>query len=174
MAKSCLRCSWHSAATVLILQQSKCHFPQTAFTGHWNCGKALLVGTHLHLSVISQMLCTAFWNNTHSLPHGNTLKVFKDRYYAILTHWKRPWCWERLKAGGEGDDRGWWDGGMASPTRWTWLWLNSGSWWWTGRPGMLQCMGLQRVGHDWVTELNWLCHPVQVKFDGFHRQSLGM
>ena len=71
-----------------------------------------------------------------------------------LTHWKRPWCWEGLGAGGEGDDRGW-DGWMASPTRWTWVWLNSHSWWWTGRPGMLWLMESQRVGHDWVTELNW-------------------
>ena len=71
-----------------------------------------------------------------------------------LTHLKRPWCWERLKAGGEGDDRGW-DGWMASLTRWTWVWVNSGSWWWTGRPGVLRFMGSQRVGHDWVTELNW-------------------
>ena len=60
------------------------------------------------------------------------------------------------QAGGEGDDRGW-DGWMASRTRWTWVWVNSGSWWWTGRPGVLQFMGLQRVGHDWATELklNW-------------------
>ena len=71
-----------------------------------------------------------------------------------LTHWKRLWCWEGLGAGGEGDDRGW-DGWMASLTRWTWDWVNSGSWWWTGRPGMLQFMGSQRVGHDWATELNW-------------------
>ena len=71
-----------------------------------------------------------------------------------MTHWKRPWCWERLKAGGEGDDRGW-DGWMASPTQWTWVWVGSGSWWWTGRPGVLQSTGLQRVGHDWATELNW-------------------
>ena len=71
-----------------------------------------------------------------------------------LTHWKRLWCWEGLGAGGEGDDRRW-DGWMASPTWWTWVWVNSGSWWWTGRPGMLQFMGSQRVRHDWVTELNW-------------------
>ena len=71
-----------------------------------------------------------------------------------LTHWKRLWCWEGLGAGGEGDDRGW-DGWMASPTRWTWVWVNSGSWWWTGRPGVLQFMGLQRVRRDWATELNW-------------------
>ena len=73
-----------------------------------------------------------------------------------LTHLKRPWCWERLRAGGEGDDRGW-DGWMASPTQWTWVWIDSGSWWWTGRPGVLQFMGSQRIGHDWVTELN--CVP---------------
>ena len=71
-----------------------------------------------------------------------------------LTHLKRHWCWERLKAGGEGNNRGW-DGWMASPTQWTWVWVNSGSWWWAGRPGILQSMGLQRVGHDWATELNW-------------------
>ena len=57
-------------------------------------------------------------------------------------------------AGGEGDDRGW-DGWMASPTRWAWVWVNSGSWWWTGRPGVLRFMGSQRVRHDWATELNW-------------------
>ena len=72
-----------------------------------------------------------------------------------LTHWKRPWCWDRLKAGGEEDDRGW-DGRMASLTQWKWVWVNSESWWWTGRPGVLQFMGSQRVGHDWSkTELNW-------------------
>ena len=71
-----------------------------------------------------------------------------------LSHMKRPWYWERWKAGGEGGDREW-DGWLASPTRWTWVWLGSRSWWWTGKPGMLQSVGLQRVGHDWVTELNW-------------------
>ena len=72
-----------------------------------------------------------------------------------LTHLKRSWCWERLKAGGEGDDRGW-DGWMASPALWTWAWAGSGSWWCIGKPGMLWSMGLQRVRHDWVTELNWI------------------
>ena len=70
-----------------------------------------------------------------------------------LTHWKILWCWEGLGAGEEGDDRGW-DGWMASLTRWTRVWMNSGSWWWTGRPGVLWFMGSRRVGHDW-TELNW-------------------
>ena len=70
------------------------------------------------------------------------------------THLKRPWCWERLKAGGEGDNKGR-DGWMASLTQWTWVWASSRSWWWTGKPGVLQSMGSQRVEHDWVTELNW-------------------
>ena len=81
---------------------------------------------------------------------SNTLATLCEE----LTHWKRPWCWEGLGAGGEGDDREW-DGWMASLTQWTWVWVNSGSWWWTGRPGMLWFMESQRVGHDWATELNW-------------------
>ena len=70
-----------------------------------------------------------------------------------LTHWKRPWCWERLKAGEEGADREW-DGWMASLTQWTWVWLTSRSWWWTGKPRVLQSMGSQSVGHGRATELN--------------------
>jgi len=71
-----------------------------------------------------------------------------------LTHWKKPWCWESLKVGGKGDDGGW-DGWMASLTRWKWVWVNSGSLWWLGNPGLLQSMRSQRVGHNWMTELNW-------------------
>ena len=88
---------------------------------------------------------------------GLVLKL-KRQYLAPwceeLTDLKGPWCWERLKAGGEGDNRGW-DGWMASVTWWRWVWVGSGSWWWTGRPGVLQSMGSQRVTHNWVTELNW-------------------
>ena len=80
--------------------------------------------------------------------NSNTLATWCEE----LTQWKRPWCWERLKTG-EGDDRGW-DGWMASPTWWTWVWAGSGSW--TEKPGMLQLMRLQRVRHDWETELNWV------------------
>ena len=72
---------------------------------------------------------------------------------------ERPWCWERLKVGGEGDDRGW-DGWMSSPTQGTGVWVNSGSWRWTGRPGVLQSMGSQRVRHDWATELISTCLAV--------------
>ena len=79
--------------------------------------------------------------------NSNTLATWFEK----PTHWKRSWCWEGLKAGGEGDDRGW-DGWMASPTRWTCVWVDSG-WWWTGGPGVLRFMGSQRVRHDWATEL---------------------
>ena len=82
--------------------------------------------------------------------NSNTLATWCEE----LTHLKRPRCWERLRAGGEGENRGW-DGWMASPTRCTWVWIDSGSWWWTGRPGVLRFMGSQRVGHNWATELNW-------------------
>ena len=91
----------------------------------------------------------------HSL-EGLMLKLklqYFDHWCKELTHLKRPWCWERFKAGGEGDNRGW-DGWMASPTQWTWVWVNSESWWWTGRPGALSFMGSQRIRHDWVTELS--------------------
>ena len=72
-----------------------------------------------------------------------------------LTHWERPWSWERLMAGGEGDDRGW-DVYMASPIWWTWVWASSRNWWCTGKPDMLQSMGLQRVRHNWMMEFYWV------------------
>ena len=72
----------------------------------------------------------------------------------------------KIEAGGEGDNRGW-DGWMASWTQWTWVWVSSGSWWWTGRPDGLQSMGSQRVWHDSVTELNWTekarCNRIDLK-----------
>ena len=78
-------------------------------------------------------------------------------------HWKWPWCWERLKVGREGDARGW-DGWMASLTQWTWVWASSGNWWWTGRPGVLQSMGSQRVRHDWATELTDWYNPLVILY----------
>ena len=83
--------------------------------------------------------------------NSNTLATWCEE----LTLWKRPWCWERLKVAGEGDNRGW-DGWIASPTQWTWVWVSSRSWWRTGKPGMLQSAGSQRVGLKWATELNWM------------------
>ena len=90
------------------------------------------------------------WNDWCWSWNSNTLATWCEE----LTHLKRPWCWERLKKVGEGDDTGW-DGWMASPTPWTWVWANSGRLWKTGRPGVLQSMGSQRVRRDWATELNW-------------------
>jgi len=86
-----------------------------------------------------------------------------------LTHWKRLWCWEGLGARGEGDNRGW-DSWMASLSRWTWVWVNSGSWWWTGRPGVLRFMGSQTVGRNWVIDFIWSDRtgaPTQVEDDNF-------
>ena len=88
-----------------------------------------------------------FIGRTDAEANSNTLATWCKE----LTHWKTPWCWERLRAGGKGDNRGW-DGWMASLTQWTWVWVSSGSWWWTGKPGMLQSMGLQLDMTEW---LNW-------------------
>ena len=106
-------------------------------------------------------------------PKGDQSWVFTGRTYVEaetlatwckeLTYLKRPWCWERLRAGGEGNDRGW-DGWIASLTQWTWVWVDSGSWWWTGRPGMLRFMGSQRVRYDWTTELNFHYHYLKDHF----------
>ena len=87
-------------------------------------------------------------NPEYSL-EGLKLQNF-DHWNEELIHWKRPWCWEGSWAGGEGGNRGW-DGWMASPTQQTWVWANSGRQWRTRKPGVLQSMGLQRVGHNWVT-----------------------
>ena len=104
-------------------------------------------------------------------PKGNQPWIFIGRTDAEaeapvlgLLMWRadsleRAWCWERSKAGGERDNRGW-DGWMASPTRWTWVWASSGIWWWTGQPGVLQSMGSQRVRHDWAMNCGMLGFPV--------------
>ena len=94
-----------------------------------------------------QSTLSIHWKDGFQRWNSNTLATWCEK----LTHWKRPWCWERLKAGKGGDNRGW-DGWMASLTRWTWVWASSGSWWWTGKPGVLQSTGSQRVRHDWATE----------------------
>ena len=84
---------------------------------------------------------------------SNTLATWCEE----LTRLKRPWCWERLREGGEGDDRGW-DSWMASPTQWTWVWVNCGSWWWTGKPGAVVhgVAKSQTRLSDW-TELKIIC-----------------
>ena len=118
---------------------------------------------------------------------GRTMLKLKLQYFGCLMwradSWKRLWCWERLKAGGEGDDRGR-DGWMTSPTQWTWVWVSSRSWWWTGRLGVLHPWGLKEL--DTTEQLNWaelskivcccslvaqscltLCHPLDCSLPGF-------
>ena len=101
-------------------------------------------------SILKEISPVIHWKDWCWSWSSNTLATWCKE----LTYWKRSWCWKGLKAGGEGADRGW-DGWMASPTWWTWVWASSRSWWWTGRPGMLQFMGSQRLGHNWETEMNW-------------------
>ena len=136
------------------------------------------------LSSTLPALVTCFFGNNHSdrcevkshcgfalhFPNSSTLATSCEE----LTHWKRLWCWEGVGAGGKGDDRGW-DGWMASLTLWRLVWVNSWSWWWTGRPGVLRFMGSQRVGHDWATELNWNCTAAlsAVKIYQFSSKSIG-
>ena len=106
-------------------------------------------------------------NPKYSL-EGLMLKV-KLQYFGHLmrridSFEKMPtWCCKWLKAGGEGDDREW-DGWMASPTQWTWVWVNSKSSWWTGKLGALQSMGSQRAGHNWAIELNWMLFHAPIFF----------
>ena len=133
------RCLWYLLATELIWWLWE-------FSIHWF---KQIVSTYYVLTMI--LLWCWSWNS-------NTLATWCEE----LTHWKRPWCWERLKAW-EGDNRGW-DGWMASLTQWTWVWVNSRSWCWTGRPDVLQTMGLQKVGHVWATELNWTQEETDTSF----------
>ena len=95
-----------------------------------------------------KLIMNVHWKDWCWSWNSNTLVT----WHKELTHLKRPRCWERLKVGGEGDDRGW-DGWMASQTQWTWVWASSRSWWWTGKPAVLQSMASQRVGHDWASKL---------------------
>ena len=101
-------------------------------------------------SILKESVLNIHWKDWCWSWNSNTLAMWCEE----PTHLKRRWCWERLKVRGEGDDRGW-DGWMASPTLWTWFWVGFGSWWWTGKPGVLQSTGSQRVEHDWAKELNW-------------------
>ena len=103
-------------------------------------------------SILKEISPGVHWKDWCWSWNSNTLATSHEE----LTHLKRPWCWDRLRAGGEGDDRGW-DDWMASPTQSTWVWVDSGNWWWTGRPSMLQSKGSQRVRHDWETEwTDWM------------------
>ena len=97
-------------------------------------------------SVLKKSTLNIHWKDWCWSWSSNTLAT----WWKELTHWKRPWCWERLRAGGEGDDRRW-DGWMASSTQWIWVSANSRRWWKIGKPCVLQSMGSQKVGHNWET-----------------------
>ena len=99
-------------------------------------------------SILKEISPGVHWKDWCWSWNANTLATWCEE----LTHWKRPWFWERLKTGGEGDNIGW-DDWMASPTQWTWVWASSRSCWWIGKPGLLQSLGLQSVRHNWATEL---------------------
>ena len=128
--------SWRIDALELWCWRRLLRVPWTARRSNQSIQRKSVLGVH--------------WKDWCWSWNSNTLATSCEE----LTHWKRPWWWEGLRAGGEGDDRGW-DGWMASPTQWAWVWVNSRSWWWTRRPGVLWFMGSQKVGHDWATELNW-------------------
>ena len=122
-----------------------------------------LQGDPTNLSLRRSVL-SVHWKDWCWKWNSNTLATWCEE----LARLKRPWSWERLMAGGEGDHRGGW---MVSPTHWTWVWVNSGSWWWIRRPGMLQSMGSQKVRHDWAIELDWtevghsFCSKEQASFN---------
>ena len=115
--------------------------------GAW---RATVRGITKSWTQLKQSVLGVHWKDWCWSWNSNTLATWCKE----LTHWKSPWLWERLRAEGEGDDRGW-DGWMALPTQWTWVWVDSGSRWWTGRAGVLWFGESQRFGHDWATELNW-------------------
>ena len=120
----------------------------------------ILVVNYVIMFPFQVLISVLTWTSHLSLP------LFSSGTSAIwceeLTPWKRPWFGERLKAGGEGDDRRW-DVWMASLTWWTCVWTSYGNWWWTEKPGVLQSMGSQRVRQYWATELNWVLEKVEDK-----------
>ena len=106
----------------------------------WTAGRS-------NQSILKENWLNIHWKDWCWSQSSNTLVLWCKE----LTHWKRPWCWERSKAGGEGDSRGW-DDWMASLIQWMWVLANSEREWRTGKPGMLQSIGSQRVRHSWMTE----------------------
>ena len=165
---------WGCACTRVLSQVRLCNPNLPGFSCPWNSpGKNSGVDCHFLLQRIFLPKDWYFWTvlleKTLGSPMDYKIKPVNPKgnqswIFTGTTEVEAPILWppdtknwlirERLRTRGDGDDRGW-DGWMASPTRWTWVWMNSGSWWWTGRPGVLQFMGSQQVGHDWATEQNW-------------------
>ena len=126
-----------------------CYHHMKRHIGPWNRIESPW-NKHTHIwSIQKKSVLNIHWKDWCWSWNSNTLATWCKE----LTHWKRPWCWERLKVGGEGENRGW-DGWMTSLTQWIWIWASSGSWWWTGKPDQLQSMGSQTVGQLCVISLN--------------------
>ena len=146
--------SWLQSPSAVILEPQETTFDTVCTVSHEVMGPDAMILFFWMLSFKPTFLLSSFTFIKRLLSFSSLSAV-----RVVSSH---IWCWEGLGAGEEGDYRGWegddrgWDGWMASLTGWTWVWVNSRSWWWTGRPGMLWFMGSQRVGRDWVTELNWL------------------
>ena len=144
---------YHSPTAMQLLQWSRKKAWRKGMRGHW--GGEVFSCEDSGLGIHWKDWCWR-WNS-------NILATWCEE----LTHLKDPGVgkdWRQEKKGMTEDEDGW----MASPTQWTWVWVNSGSWWWTGRPGVLRLMGLQRVGHDWATELNWTkTRKTQISIDGW-------
>ena len=134
--------------------------------GHWSLLSCLLISL-----LFRQLFCS---ETRMKKERGTGFETERKDWWTFLLHPTvaliLPGDFRKTK---KGDDRGC-DGWMASLTRWTRVWVNSGSWWWTGRPGVLRFMGSQRVGHDWVTELNWTELNGPVVFPTFFNLSLNL
>ena len=121
-----------------------------------SCSQQLLQGPSLTVFYENFFPHSSLLNSTCGswcLGHSTLSLFFSPFSHLLILIAGKSWCWERLKVGAEGDDRGW-DGWMVSPTQCTWVWVSSRSCWWTGKPGILRSMGSQRVRQDWMTELN--------------------
>ena len=145
---------WFLAHYVLITIKS--HFQIIIDAFEFWCWRRLLnvpwTARKSNQSFLKEISLSVYWKDWCWSWNSNNLATWWEE----LTHWKRPWGWERLKAKVKGEDRGW-DYCIATQTWWTWVWASSGSWWWTGKPGVLQSMGSQRVRHYLATELtDWL------------------
>ena len=131
----------------------------------WCCRKLLRVpwtGRRSKQSILKEINLNIHWKYWYWSWSSSTLAI----RCIEPTYWKRLWCWEILRAV-EGDDRGW-NGWMASLTQWIWVWANSGKLWWTGKPGILQFMGSQRVRHDLVAEQQqhvWLLYSTLISLE---------
>ena len=148
--------------------------------GHWNSTPICSIdlgSSHLRISsvlVVSLFILKRLLDGKEIKPvnpKGNQSWIFIERtdikaeapilWPPDVKNWKRPWWWERLKAGGEGDDKGW-DGWMVSPTQWTWVWVGSGSWWWEACHAAVHGVAKSRTWlSDW-TERFWLCRSQQI------------